>query len=175
MNRIIRKAGAAALLLSALLLPACGKEEYAPMEATNESCEIAVECIGADGRSLLTDRNFVDGISVEGAGSHSKLAFDIRQSGGHHYILFKAEHPDRNEMRWTQDRREANGISKITLHIRKEKIELKCGLRFVANRPPAAAGGTLTVEEVTYRNRTVSRADGRVTVTLHIDRNGKIS
>lgn len=175
MNGSIRKSGVAGMLISAILLSSCSKEEYVPVNADTESCEIAVEVLGADGRSLLNDRKFVNRIAVEGNNSHSGIDFDLRTVGTHRYIVFKADLPDRNEMKWDKNRSEAKGISKVTLRIDKEKIEFSCGLRFVANRPPANTGGRLTLEEVTYRHRTVGRTDGRVTITLRIDPNGKIN
>lgn len=164
------------LVLALLMLTSCSKEnDYSPVEASTEACVIRVECLGTDGRSLLTNRDFVNSISIVGNSSHSNLKFEVEGTGEYRYLVFKADIPDSGAMEWGSDRREAKGMSKLTLHFGKQKVEMSCMFRFTPNRAPVAAGGSLTLEEVSYNHRTVQRSGRQVSLTVRMDRNGKFN
>lgn len=47
------------MLISVFLLPSC-KEDYTPIQTNSKSCAIEIECMGASGENLLTDKSFTD-------------------------------------------------------------------------------------------------------------------
>lgn len=157
-------------LISALLLPSCSKEEYVPVKVSSKSCNIEIECVGAYGENLLADKSFTDKIKIEGENSHSNIKFTVNNNR----LCFEADLPDQNEMKWSKDRSEATGISKMTVKFGKQKASLKCFLKYIPNRPPATAGGSITLEEVEYRNQTFKRRDNKVCVAMHFNREGKL-
>ena len=142
--------------MSILVLTSCDKEGYEPISTSTDACQIIVNCLDHNGKSLLDNNKFVDGISIEGDAS------------------FTAELPDQDDMKWSKDRSEANGISKMTMKFNKHKIELKCHIKYIANRPPAVSGGKATLEEVSCNNQTFKRSGNSVTITLRMDKSGKL-
>lgn len=155
-------------LISALLLSACGKEEYIPMQADSKSCNMEIECVGATGENLLADKSFTDRIKVEGESSHAEIRFSVRNGR----LCFEADLPDRNDMKWSADRQEATGISKMTVRFGKQKASLTCFLKYVANRPPAVAGGSIYLEEVQYNGQTYRRSGNSVRFTIRFHKDG---
>ena len=157
------------MLISACLLPSC-KEDYTPIQTNSKSCSIEIECIGVSGENLVADKSFTNKIKVEGDNSHSNVKFTISNNR----LCFEADLPDQNDMKWSKDRREATGISKMTVKFGKQKASLKCFLKYTANRPPAVAGGTLVGEQVEYANQTHKRSGSAVKFTIRFNKNGKI-
>lgn len=169
LSTAILSAVAALLMLAAT---SCGRgKDYTPMQASAQSCTIAVRCLAHDGSDLLDNKKIADGITLEGRSSNTRLKYELRTINGHKCIMFEADIPDCNDMRWAYDRREASGISKVTLKIDKQRLDLECALKYSANRPPAAAGGTLTLEQVTLKGHTFKKSGGIVPVTLYFDEN----
>lgn len=163
------------LLLTLLVLTSCGRgKDYDPVQASLSSCRILVECLGNDGRNLLTDKTFVASISIEGETSHSTLRHEIVAIGDRRYIAFNADIPGTDDLQWNVSHKEATAITRVNVNFGKQKIELRCMMKYTAQRPPAIAGGVLTLEEVTYNNRTISRSGSTVTITLRMDRNGRL-
>lgn len=158
------------MLISALLLSSC-KEDYTPIKTNSKSCTIEIECLGSSGENLLADKSFTDKIKVEGDNSHSNVKFTINNN----HLCFEADLPDQNDMKWSKDRREATGISKMTIKFGKQKASLKCFLKYTANRPPAAAGGTLVCEQVEYAKQTHKRSGSAVNFVIRFNKNGKIN
>lgn len=157
-------------LISAFLLSSCSKEEYLPVQVSSKSCNIEIECAGATGESLLTDKSFTDKIKIEGENSHTIIAHTIRNNR----LSFEADLPDQNDMKWSKDKSEATGISKMTVKFGKQKASIKCFLKYIANRPPATAGGSISLEEVEYKAITYKRSGGSVTFRIQFNRNGKL-
>ncbi len=156
------------------ILTSCGKDEYEPISTSTEACQINVICVDRTGKDLLENKEFVDGITVEGDASHSKIKFSIKNTGSNKSICFLAELPDQNDMNWSKDRTEATGSSKMTMRFGKHKVELRCYIKYVPNRPPAVSGGKATLEEVTCNKQTFKRSGSSVTVMLRMDENGKL-
>ncbi len=161
-------------IMSMVMLPSCDNGEYSPINASVDSCQIVVCCIDREGKDLLTDKDFLDGITIEGDASHSKIRYDVINSGDRKALLFNAELPEQSDMKWTNDRKEANGITKITMKFKKNKLQLKCYINYVANRPPAAAGGKATLEEVQCNYKSYNRSGNSVSITLKMNKNGKL-
>lgn len=157
-------------LISAFLLSSCSKEEYLPVQASSKSCNIEIECVGATGESLLTDKSFTDKIKIEGENSHTVIAHTIRNNR----LCFEADLPDQDDMKWSKDRSEATGISKMNVKFGKQKASLKCFLKYIANRPPATAGCSIVLEEVEYKGMTYKRSGGSVTFRIQFNRDGKL-
>ncbi len=157
-------------LISAFLLSSCDKEEYLPVQVSSKSCNIEIECVGATGENLLADKTFTDKIKIEGEDSHTIVKHTIRNNR----LCFEADLPDQNDMRWSKDHREATGISKMTIRFGKQKASLKCMLKYIANRPPATAGGSISLEEVEYKAMTYKRSGGSVTFRIQFNRDGKL-
>ena len=146
-------------LISALLLSSCSKEEYVPVPVSSKSCNIEIECVGASGENLLADKSFTDKIKIEGENSHSNIKFTVNNN----HLCFEADLPDQDDMKWSKDRSEA-----------KQKASLKCFLNYIANRPPATVGGSITLEEVEYKGMTYKRSGGSVTFRIQFNRDGKL-
>lgn len=161
-------------ILSILVLTSCDKEGYEPISTSTDACQIIVQCVDGSGNNLLENKKFVESISIEGDESHSKIKYDIRSTSVGKSLFFTAELPDQDDMKWSKDRQEANGISKMTMKFNKHKVALKCHIKYVANRPPATSGGRATLEEVSCNNRTFKRSGNSVTITLRMDKNGKL-
>ena len=157
-------------LILALLLSSCNKEEYVQVSVSSKSCNIEIECVGASGENLLANKSFTDKIKIEGENSHSVIEHTIRNNR----LFFEADLPDQNDMKWSKDRREATGISRMTVKFGKQKASLKCILKYVANRPPVAAGGTISLEELEYKGMTYKRNGSTVTFKLQFNREGKL-
>ena len=157
-------------LISALLLSSCSKEEYVPVPVSSKSCNIEIECVGASGENLLADKSFTDKIKIEGENSHSNIKFTVNNN----HLCFEADLPDQDDMKWSKDRSEATGISKMTIKFGKQKASLKCFLKYIANRPPATVGGSITLEEVEYKGMTYKRSGGSVTFRIQFNRDGKL-
>lgn len=157
-------------LISVFLLSSCDKNEYIPVQTNSKSCNIEIECVGASGENLLADKQFADKIKIEGENSHSIIKHEIRNNR----LCFEADLPDQNDMKWTKDKREATGISKMTLKFGKQKASLKCFLKYIANRPPATAGGSIYLEEVEYNGQTYKRNGNTVTLRIQFNRDGKL-
>lgn len=117
-------------LISVLLLSSCSKEEYLPVQVSSKLCNIEIECVGATGENLLADKTFTDKIKIEGENSHTIVKHTIRNNR----LCFEADLPDQNDMKWSKDRREATGITKMTISFGKQKASLKCMLKYIANR-----------------------------------------
>ena len=77
-------------------------------------------------------------------------------------------------MKWSKDKSEATGISKITVKFGKQKASIKCFLKYIANRPPATAGGSISLEEVEYKGMTYKRSGDSVTFRIQFNRDGKL-
>lgn len=161
-------------LISVLLLSSCSKDEYDPIPSSSKSCVIEIECEGASGEDLLADKSFVSNIKIEGEASHSNIPFNIRKSGETSYLRFEADLPDQSDMKWSKDRSEANGMSRMNVKFGKQKASLKCFVKFVANRPPAIEGGSITLQEVEYAGHTYKRSGGAVTLIMHFNKDGKL-
>ncbi len=160
--------------LSLVMLPSCDKGEYSPINASNDSCPIAISCFDLKGEDLLEDKEFLASITIEGDASHSKIRYDLINIGRKKAFQFNAELPDQREMKWTNDRKEASGISKMTIKFKKSKLQLKCYIKYIANLPPAAPGGKAILEEVSCNNQTYKRNGNIVHISLKMDKNGKL-
>ncbi|MDE6323722.1 MAG: hypothetical protein K2L85_06320 [Paramuribaculum sp.] len=152
----------------ALIVSSCSKEEYVPLNATSKTCAIEIECVGESGENLLADKSFADRVKVDGEASHSVIPFQIRNNR----MCFDAEFPDQSEMEWSEDKREAVGVSRMTLRFGKHKASLKCYMRYIANRPPAAAGGRMILESLEYNGSVYRRNGGSVSICLRFNRSG---
>lgn len=161
-------------MMSIMALSSCDKEEYEPLPIPTGAGQILVECIGNNGRTILDDPKFIDKISIEGQASHSKINYDIRNSGIQKCLAFNAEMPNQLDMKWNKEHTEASGISKMTIKFGKNKVTLSCHIKYVANRPPAAAGGCAILEEVSCNGMNFKRSGNSVTITLRMDKNGKL-
>ena len=161
-------------IMSIAILPSCDNGEYSPIKASTDSCQIVVSCIDRTGQDLFLDKEFLDAIKIEGDGSHSRIRYDVINQGEKKAILFEAELPDQSDMKWTNDHKEASGISKMTIKFKKDKLQLKCHIKYIANRPPAASGGKATIEEVQCNNKSYNRSGNAVYITLNMDKNGKL-
>lgn len=162
------------IMMSILAFSSCDKEGYEPISTPKDACQIIVQCIDQNGENLLNNNKFIDGISIEGNASLSKITYEVKNATGGKSLFFIAELPDQDDMKWSKDRSEANGISKMTMKFNKHKVELKCHIKYIANRPPAVSGGKATLEEVSCNNQTFKRSDNSVTITLRMDKNGKL-
>lgn len=158
-----------ALLIYSIFLTSC-KEDYSPIPTNSKSCNIEIECVGPDGKSLLTDKSFSDKISVEGDNSHTKTKFTIKNNR----VCFEADIPDQNDLKWSKDHSEATGISKMTVKFGKQKVSIKCLLKYTANRPPMTAGGTITLEEVEYNAHSYKRTGNVVLLLIRFNKDGKL-
>lgn len=156
------------------MLPSCDNGEYSPINASTNSCQIVVSCVDRKGQDLLSDKEFLDAVKIEGDGSHSRIKYNLINSGDNKAIHFEAELPDQSDMKWTYDHKEASGISKITIKFKKDKLQLKCHIKYIANRPPAATGGQATIEEVQCNNMNYKRSGNAVYIPLKMDKNGKL-
>lgn len=161
-------------IMSIVILPSCDNGEYTPIKASTDSCQIVVSFVDRKGQDLLLDKEFFDAIKIEGDVSHSKIRYDVINQGEKKAIIFEAELPDQSDMKWTSDHKEASGISKMTIRFKKDKLQLKCHIKYIANRPPAVAGGKATIEEVQCNNMSYNRSGNAVYITLNIDKNGKL-
>lgn len=121
-------------------------------------------------RESSCGKTFTDKIKIEGEDSHTIVKHTIRNNR----LCFEADLPDQNDMIWSKDRREATGISKMTIRFGKQKASLKCMLKYIANRPPATAGGSISIEEVEYKAMTYKRSGGSVTFRIPFKRDGKL-
>lgn len=157
-------------LISALLLSSCSKNEYIPLEAGTKSCRIEIECVNAFGESILNDKSFINKIKIEGDNSHTIIKFDIKNNR----LCFDADLPDQNDMKWSKDKREASGISRMTVRLGRLKVSLRCFIRYIANRPPAVTGGSVILEEVEYNGQTYKRSGGAVKIRVQINSEPKV-
>ena len=156
------------------IFASCDKGDYSPLQTSTEACQIVMQCLDRTGTDLLDDKKFAESISIEGDESHSRIKFDIKGSGNNQALFFTAELPDQNDMIWSSDKKEANGISKITIKFKKHKVTLKCHIKYVVNRPPTASGGKAYLEEVSCNKQTFKRSGNSVTITLRMDENGNL-
>lgn len=156
-------------LISALLLSSCDKNDYVPIDAGSKSCNIEIECVSATGENLLADKSFADRIKIEGENSHTVVRYAVRNNR----LCFEADLPDRDDMKWSKDKREASGISRMTVRLGRQKVSLRCFIRYIANRPPAVSGGTVVLEEVEYDGRTYKRNGGAVTLRIQGSKDAK--
>ena len=62
----------------------------------------------------------------------------------------------------------------MTVKFGKQKVSLKCFLKYIANRPPATVGGSITLEEVEYKGTTYKRSGNGVTVRMQFNQKGKL-
>lgn len=162
-----------ATVLSAVLgiiLSSCDSNEHVPLPTNSKSCNIEIECVKANGENLLADKSFTDKIKIEGENSHSIISHSIQNNR----LCFEADLPDQKDMRWSSDRREATGMSKMTVKFGKQKASLRCMLKYTANRPPMAAGGSMVLEEVEYNGRSYKRTGVAVILKIQFDINGKL-
>ena len=149
-------------LVVALIVTSCSKEEYTPLNTTAKTCAVEVECVGEAGENLLADKSFSETVEIRGEASHCSIPFQIRNNR----LCFCAELPDQSEMKWSDDKREAVGVSRMTLRFGKHKASLKCYMRYVTNRPPAAAGGRMILESLEYNGANYRRNGGSVVLRL---------
>ena len=157
-------------LISALLLSSCSKNEYIPLEAGTKSCRIEIEYVNAFGESILNDKSFINKIKIEGDNSHTVIKFDIKNNR----LCFDADLPDQNDMKWSKDKREASGISRMTVRLGRLKVSLRCFIRYIANRPLAVTGGSVILEEVEYNGQTYKRSGGAVKIRVQINSEPKV-
>ena len=153
-----------------LLLASCEGNDHNPLPTNSKTCGIEIECVSFKGENLLADKSFADKIKIEGDNSHSIIHYSIQNNR----LCFEADLPDQNDMKWSSDRWEATGISKMTVKFGKQKASLKCMLKYVANRPPAAPGGSMTLEEVEYNGSSYRRTGGAVVFKIQFNSNGKL-
>ncbi len=158
------------VVLSSITLSSCSKAEYDPIKANTKACTVELECVDAAGGNLLADKSFVDNIKIEGESSNTAIRFTIDGSR----LKFEADVPHQNDMRWTKDKREATGVSKVTVKFGKQKVRLKCGLKYTPSMPPAVIGGKMVLENVEYNNRTYKGNGGTVTLQLRFSKDGKL-
>lgn len=158
------------VLISALSLSSCNKEEHNPLDANKKICTIEMECVEISGGTLLADKSFIDKIKITGENSHSDIKFTVRNNR----LCFDADLPDRNNMKWTKDKREATGMSKVTVRFGKQKATLKCFVKYTASKPPVVVGGTMTLEKVVYNGRTYERTGNTVTLQLRFSNDGTL-
>lgn len=97
--------------MSILVLTSCDKEGYEPISTSTDACQIIVQCLDHSGKSLLDNNKFVDGISIEGDASHSKIKYDVKNANGGKVLSFIAELPDQDDMKWSKDRSEITMVS----------------------------------------------------------------
>ena len=161
-------------LISVLLLPSCSKKEYNPMQANSQECAVEIVCTGPGGTDMLADKSFAGKIKVEGGSSHSDLKFNIITTGKQQCLRFEADIPDSNDMKWSADRGQASGMSKVTVRFGQQKVTLKCLFKYTANRPPLSVGGSLVLESVECNGRTYNRSGKKVSFAIDFDRDGKI-
>ena len=157
-------------VLVGIMLSACDSNEHVPLPTNSKSCGIEIECVNAKGESLLADRQFIGKIKIEGQNSHSIISHTIENNR----LCFEADLPDQNDMKWSSDRREATGMSKMTIKFGKQKASLSCMLKYTANHPPAAPGGSMVLEEIQYNGRSYKRSGGAVIFRIQFDVNGKL-
>ena len=85
-------------LMSIVLMPSCDNGEYSPLKASTDSCQIVVSCVDRMEQDLLSDKEFLDAIKIEGDASHSIIRYDVITSGDKKALLFVAELPDQSDM-----------------------------------------------------------------------------
>lgn len=156
-------------LISVLLLSSCGKDEYAPIDAEVKTCNIEIECVSTTGNNLLSNKSFTDEIKIYGENSHSNIKFIVRNNR----LCFEADLPDKNNMKWSKDRREATGSTKMTIRYGKQKASLKCFMKYIANRPPAVPGGKISLEEVEYNGQIYKHSGNKVVVRIQFNHDGQ--
>lgn len=152
------------------MLSSCDSNEHVPLPTNSKSCNIEIECVKATGENLLVDKSFTDKIKIEGENTHSIISHTIENNR----LCFEADLPDQKDMKWSSDKREATGMSKMTVKFGKQKASLRCMLKYTANRPPAAPGGSMELEEVEYNGRSYKRTGGAVILKIQFDINGKL-
>lgn len=157
-------------LISTLLLCSCDKNEYTPLPADSKSCKIEIECVGPSGENLLADKTFTDKIKIEGENSHSNINFSTRNNR----LCFEADLPDQNDMEWSKDGHEAIGISKISIKFSKAKASLKCYLKYMANRAPAAYGGSYVLDEIEYNSQYYKRSGNIIFLKIQFKKDGSL-
>ena len=157
-------------LISALLLSSCSKDEYIPVQVSKKSLNIEIECVGAKGENRLADKAFTDKIKIEGENSHSNIKFTISNNR----LCFEADLPDQNDMKWSKDRCEATGMSKMTIKFGKQKASLNCFVKYVANRAPLVSGGSVTLEEVEYKGSTYKRSAAAVSFKIQFNKDDRL-
>ena len=153
-----------------IMLSSCDSNEHVPLPTNSSSCAIEIECVSAKGENLLADKSFTGKIKIEGENSHSFISHTIENNR----LCFEADLPDQKDMKWSSDKREATGISKMTVKFGKQKASLRCMLKYTANRPPAAPGGSMVLEEVEYNGRSYKRIGGAVILKIQFDINGRL-
>lgn len=158
------------VVLLSITLSSCSKAEYDPIKASTKACTIEIECVDVAGGNLLADRSFIDNIKIEGENSNTNIKFTIDGNR----LKFDADLPHQNDMRWTKDKREATGVSKVAVKFGKQKVKLKCGLRYTPSMPPAVIGGKMVLENVEYSSRTYKGNGGTVTLQLRFNKDGKL-
>ena len=152
------------------VLSSCDSNEHAPLPTNSRSCGIEIECVNAKGENLLAYNSFTGKIKIEGENSHSFISHTIENNR----LCFEADLPDQKDMKWSSDKREATGMSKMTVKFGKQKASLRCMLKYTANRPPAAPGGSMVLEEVEYNGRSYKRTGGAGIFRIQFDINGKL-
>lgn len=73
--------------MSILVLTSCDKEGYEPISTSTDACQIIVNCLDHNGKSLLDNNKFVNGISIEGDASHSKIKYDVKMQMEERFCL----------------------------------------------------------------------------------------
>ena len=153
-----------------IMLSACDSNEHVPLPTNSKSCNIEIECVNSKGENLLAEKSFTGKIKIEGQNSHSIISHTIENDR----LCFEADLPDQKDMKWSSDKREATGMSKMTVKFGKQKASLSCMLKYTASRPPAAPGGSMVLEEVEYKGRSYKRTGGAVVMKIQFDINGKL-
>lgn len=151
-------------------LASCSSEKHEPINASTQVCTIEIECVDASGSSMLADKSFIDNIKINGESSNSNIKFTIDNNR----LKFDADLPHQNDMRWTKDKSEATGVSKVAVKFGKQKAKLKCGVKYTPSMPPAVVGGKMVLEEVEYNGRTYKRNGNAVTLQLRFTKDGKL-
>lgn len=100
-------------------------------------------------------------------------AFEDSQTGGlkFHYTWLRLQYP--RLIGFANPFQSLKGLYRIA-PVFKSPASLKCFLKYIANRPPASVGGSITLEGVEYKGMTYKRNGGSVTLRIQFNRDGKL-
>lgn len=169
------------LSLITLLTTACNKDDdYTPIVASAQSRGLLVSCLDKDGKNLLADKAFVKGISAYGYESKKKISCQVKEVQGKSYISFAADLPDERKMQFSDNKKQATGMTQIRLKVNNQEIILKCFFKYTNSfKAPMLGGTSIVIEKVTFGQRSVKRAStteisGDLVIRLQMDKNGKL-
>lgn len=170
-----------ALSLITVLVSSCGKDDnYSPMAASTQSRGILVSCLDKNGKNLLADKSFVKGVSAYGYESKKELPCQVKEVQSNSYLSFNADLPDEQRMQFSEDKTQATGMTQIRLKVNNQEITLRCLFKYTnSSKTPMLGGTSITIEQVTFGQRTIKRADttvigGDLVIRLQMDKNGKL-